>query len=193
MREKSRGCNCRCPCLDEAFALWHPAMRQHRAILLIGIAIAVLMPVAAQARDVLGVFQRWGAFRDMAQRRCFAIAQPLAGGWDKSPWKPFASIGYWPRAGVRGQISLRLSHALADGTKARLAIGERRFDLLGGGADVWSADQRMDAAIVAAMRSGGRMSVSGRAKAGGVFTDRYDLRGAATAIDAAALGCARLK
>jgi len=168
-------------------------MRQHRAILLIGIAIAVLMPVAAQARDVLGVFQRWGAFRDMAQRRCFAIAQPLAGGWDKSPWKPFASIGYWPRAGVRGQISLRLSHALADGTKARLAIGERRFDLLGGGADVWSADQRMDAAIVAAMRSGGRMSVSGRAKAGGVFTDRYDLRGAATAIDAAALGCARLK
>lgn len=184
------------PCHDPAFALWlgvmtHP--RLDRFIVLIALAIAVLMPVAASARDVLGVFQRWGAFRDMAQRRCFAIAQPLAGGWEKSPWKPYASIGYWPRAAVRGQVSMRLSHALADGTTARLAIGEQRFDLLGGGADVWSPDQRVDAAIVAAMRSGGRMSVSGRAKAGGVFTDRYDLRGAATAIDAAALGCARLK
>ncbi len=167
-------------------------MKRNPTLLLV-IAGALLTPVAAQARDVLGVFQRWGAFRDMAQKRCFAIAQPLAGGWEKSPWKPFASIGYWPRAGVRGQVSMRLSHALADGTKARMAIGDQRFDLLGGGADVWSADQRMDAGIVAAMRSGERMSVSGRAKAGGVFTDRYDLRGAATAIDAAALGCARLK
>ena len=168
-------------------------MMHNRTILLLAVAGALITPVTAQARDVLGVFQRWGAFRDMAQRRCFAIAQPLAGGWEKSPWKPFASIGYWPRAGVRGQVSMRLSHALADGTKARMAIGDQRFDMLGGGADVWSADQRMDAAIVAAVRSGERMSVSGRAKAGGVFTDRYDLRGAATAIDAAALGCARLK
>ena len=181
------------PCHDLPFALWLGFMMRNRTFLLLAVAGALLMPLAAQARDVLGVFQRWGAFRDTAQRRCFAIAQPLAGGWEKSPWKPFASIGYWPRAGVRGQVSIRLSHALSDGTKARLAIGDRRFDLLGGGADVWSADQRMDAAIVAAMRSGERMSVSGRAKAGGVFTDRYDLRGAATAIDAAALGCARLK
>ena len=192
MREKSRGCNLHYPCHHRAFALWLGVMTRNRTLLL-AIAGALLTPVAAQARDVLGVFQRWGAFRDIAQRRCFAIGQPLAGGWEKSPWKPFASIGYWPRAGVRGQVSMRLSHALADGTKARMAIGDQRFDLLGGGADVWSADQRMDAAIVAAMRSGERMSVSGRAKAGGVFTDRYDLRGAATAIDAAALGCARLK
>lgn len=192
MREKSRGCNCRCACHERGFALWLGVMKRNPTLLLV-IAGALLTPVAAQARDVLGVFQRWGAFRDMAQKRCFAIAQPLAGGWEKSPWKPFASIGYWPRAGVRGQVSMRLSHALADGTKARMAIGDQRFDLLGGGADVWSADQRMDAGIVAAMRSGERMSVSGRAKAGGVFTDRYDLRGAATAIDAAALGCARLK
>lgn len=153
---------------------------------------ALGLPASVAARDVLGVFQRWGAFRDAGQGRCFAIAQPLAGGWAASPWRPFAAVGYWPRQGVRGQINIRLSHQLADGTGAVLGIGERRFALKGGGADVWTADRRVDAAILAAMRSGQLMSVSGRAKAGGTFTDRYDLRGAATAIDAAALGCARL-
>lgn len=156
-------------------------------------AAALGLPAGAAARDVLGVFQRWGAFRDAGQERCFAIAQPLAGGWAASPWRPFAAIGYWPKQGVRGQIHIRLSHQLADGTGATLGIGGARFPLSGGGADVWAAaDGRADAAIIAAMRAGRLMSVSGRAKAGGTFTDRYDLRGAATAIDAAALGCARL-
>jgi len=157
------------------------------------LALVAALPAAAGARDVLGVFQRWGAFRDAGEGRCFAIAQPLAGGWESSPWRPFASIGYWPRRQLRGQISLRLSHQLAPQTGATLSLGGQRFALSGGGADVWAADRRADAAILAAMRSGGTMSVTGRAKAGGSFTDRYDLRGAATAIDAAALGCARLK
>jgi hypothetical protein len=153
---------------------------------------ALGLPASLAARDVLGVFQRWGAFRDAGQGRCFAIAQPIAGGWAASPWRPFAAIGYWPGQGVRGQINIRLSHQLADGTGATLGIGEARFALKGGGADVWAADRQADAAILAAMRSGRLMSISGRARAGGTFTDRYDLRGAATAIDAAALGCARV-
>ncbi len=72
-------------------------------------------------------------------------------------------------------------------------MGEQRVALKGCGADVWAADRKADAAILAALRSGRLMSVAGRAKAGGTFTDRYDLRGAATAIDAAALGCARVR
>lgn len=155
--------------------------------------LALAFPAAAQGRDVLGVFQRWGAFRDTGQARCFAIAQPLGGGWEGSPWRPFASVGYWPRRGLRGQIVFRLSHQLAEGKQARLTVGDQRFTMSGGGADVWALDRRADAAILAAMRAGRTMSVSGQAKAGGNFTDRYDLRGAATAIDAAALGCARIK
>ena len=54
-------------------------------------------------------------------------------------------------------------------------------------------DARMDAAIVAAMRSAPSMSVESRAETGGAIADTYRLRGAATAIDAAALGCARLR
>ena len=51
----------------------------------------------------------------------------------------------------------------------------------------------MDAAIVAAMRSAGSMSISASDSAGHRFTDRYSLEGAATAMDAATVGCARIR
>ncbi len=147
----------------------------------------------AMARDALGVFGRWGAFRDAAQARCFAIAEPTDWQHPKRRWAPFAAIGFWPRASVRGQVNIRLSHELGEDAAATLRAGGQRFALGGAGADVWARDKRDDAAIVAALRAGGTMTVQGRSKAGQSFADHYDLRGAATAIDAAALGCARLR
>ena len=69
----------------------------------------------------------------------------------------------------------------------------RRFILTGNGAHGWASDARMDAAIIAAMRSAPSMSVESGTTAGGAIADTYRLRGAATAIDAAALGCAKLR
>ena len=62
-----------------------------------------------------------------------------------------------------------------------------------GSGDAWAQDGRMDAAIVAAMRSAGSMSVSATDGSGRRFTDRYSLDGAATALDAATVGCARIR
>lgn len=152
---------------------------------------ALALPAPALARDVLGIFGRWGAFRDTVEPRCFAIAEPLGARNTKRGWSPFASVGFWPRKGVRGQVNIRLSQQLQNGSRAMLSIGDKRFPLAGGGADVWSNDRRDDAAVVAALRAGGEMAVHGRSQSGKAFSDRYELRGAATAIDAAALGCAR--
>ena len=150
----------------------------------------LLVSAAAAAREPLGVHQDWGAFRDAWPARCYAIAQPFHA-VVKRPWKPFASVAHWPRRGVRNQLHVRLSKERAEGAKVTLAIGDQSFDLVAGGADAWARDARADAAIVAAMRSGSLLSVRTREKGGGWFTDRYRLRGAATAIDAAAIACAR--
>ena len=170
--------------------MMRPPFRALPPLLLV--AASLTQPAAGFAREILGVFQRWGAFRDVDRGRCFAIAQPLPGGWEGSPWRPFVAVGYWPRQAVRGQVTFRLSHQLS-GSTAVLAIGDQRFLLRGGGADIWSVDRKMDATIIAAMRSGRLMQVAGHARSGGAFSDRYDLRGAATAIDAAALGCSRVR
>lgn len=156
--------------------------------------LLLLAPIGvAQARDSLGVFEGWGAFRDPAVPRCHAIAEPVERA-RKGPavaWRPFAAIGTWPRQGVRGQVHFRLSAQRAPQARVILSVGDRRFTLSAGTADAWAPDRRTDAAIVAAMRSGTSMSVESTGKNGRAFADVYALRGAATAIDAAALGCTR--
>ena len=109
----------------------------------------------------------------------------------KGAWRAFASIATWPSARVRGQLHVRLSRQKRPDARVRLAIGDRQFDLVAGAVDVWAPDPRSDAAIVAAMRSAPAMSLTTRAANGAIFADRYALKGAATAMDAAALGCAR--
>lgn len=106
-------------------------------------------------------------------------------------WRPYVSVASWPQAGVRGQFYVRLGRERRAAAPVVLTIDERRFALVAGGADAWAPDPRIDAAIVAAMRSARAMTVSSTAATGGGFAETYALKGAATAIDAAALGCAR--
>ncbi len=150
---------------------------------------AILAAGPANARSTLGTFEGWAAFRDEQPLRCFAIAQPVQGGGGR--WQPFASVGTWPQAGVRGQFYVRLGRERRVNAGVTLIVGERRFGLVGGAVDAWAPDARTDAAIVAAMRSTRTMSVASVAATGAGFAETYLLKGAATAIDAAALGCAR--
>lgn len=164
-----------------------------RFAIVVGIS-AVLFASPLAARDALGVFGAWGAFRDPQVPRCYAIAaaEPARAG-DSRVRAPFASIGTWPKRQLRGQMHLRLSRDAAAGKTINLVVGNQRFVLTGSGADAWAVDRRMDAAVVAAMRSAATLSISATDSAGRRFTDRYSLAGAASAMDAATLGCARIR
>lgn len=167
-----------------------------RTALLFLIAAALPAVALAAPRTALGIFDGWGAFREPGQGssapRCFAIAAPSAT-IGRPLVKPYASVGYWPKSRIRGQFYVRLSKERAANRELRLTVGSRRFILTGNGAHGWASDARMDAAIVAAMRSAPSMSVESGTPTGGAIADTYRLRGAATAIDAAALGCARIR
>ena len=153
------------------------------------ILAAVALASGAAARDSLGVYGQWGAFEDGA-RSCYAISQALPSSARRDS-QPYVTVSTWPGRGVRGQVHLRLSRDTGDDAAPALRIGDRRFALTGGGNNAWSADRRMDAAILSAMRSAGRMSVSARVRQGRRFSDSYSHDGAATAMEAAAIACAR--
>jgi hypothetical protein len=154
------------------------------------IIVVLLVSLPVSARDPLGVFGRWGAFHDETPRRCFAIAEPDPRR-TKGDWRPFASVSNWPQQRVRSQFHIRLRKNRNPDTPVLLAIGPQKFPLVAGTADAWALDARADAAIVRAMRSGEWMIVTARSANGARFVDSYPLRGAATAIDAATLACAR--
>jgi len=160
---------------------------------LVALAASLAPPAAlsASARDSLGVFGAWAAFRDPAVPRCYAIAIAEPSLFARE-FQPYATVGTWPRRNERGQVHLRVSRRMAAGARITLSVGAQRFALVGGGADAWAADRAMDAAIIAAMRSTRTMAVSARDARGRPFGNAYNLAGAATAMDAATLACARL-
>ncbi len=155
----------------------------------IAVAYALTMPTPLSARVSLGIYDGWGAFREETTPRCYAISEPVVRARGRQ-WKPYASVGYWPGKNVRAQLYFRLSREKRTDANATLSIGNQKFALVSGGINAWAADPRMDAAIIAAMRSATSMSISVQARNGGFVTDVYRLRGAASAIDAAALACA---
>jgi len=142
------------------------------------------------AKESLGIFGDWGAFRDSSIPRCYAIAQPFESA-EQSDYAPFVTIGTWPLRKVRGQLHFRLSRKLAKDTPITLTLGGRNFALTGGGGDAWARDPAMDAAIIAAMRSAPTMRVRARDASGKRFADSYRLAGAASAMDAATVACVR--
>lgn len=123
--------------------------------------VLLLLAAPAAARETIGVYKGWGAFRDAAPARCYAIARPARAGGRGDGW---ASVATWPGRPLRASLHVRLSRA-------------------------WAADAPSDRAIVAALRSGRSMSIEALAPGGAPFADVYLLAGAATAIDAAGLGC----
>ncbi|QLC23508.1 hypothetical protein HFP51_10545 [Parasphingopyxis sp. CP4] len=149
--------------------------------------VTAIISSNAQARDSLGVYEGWAAFRDAEIPRCYAIARPERR--RSGEWEAFASIGTWPARNRRGQVHFRLRRAMRDDSTPILTIGPRRFELVGSGPDAWAATSQDDAAIVAAMRNGLSMRIEARSRGAGRIVDNYDLSGAASAIDAAALGC----
>lgn len=154
------------------------------------LAALVLLAAPATARDPIGTFGRWGAFRDPSPRHCFAISEPVQTvvGWTQ---RGFVSVARWPSAGTRAQLHVRLSRPRHPRAAVTLSIGERRFTLTAGPTDAWAPDDATDRAIVAAMRSGRSLSIESLTTRRRPFVDAYALNGAATAIDAAILACAR--
>ncbi len=143
-----------------------------------------------QARERLGIYQDWAAFKDPDTPRCYAIAAPnkLVGGRQGDP---YLSIGFWPKQGVSYQIYVQLSRPRSPAAGITLSAGGRRFRLSANKDGGWAADRRTDLAIIAAIRNARSLSIESIGRDGRAIVDAYALRGAPSAIDAAALGCRR--
>lgn len=105
--------------------------------------------------------------------------------------RPFASVGYRPGRAAGAQVHFRLSRAKRAESAIILRVGERTFQLVGSGDNAWAPNAGADAEIVAAMRGSVEMAIESRGERGALIRELYQLRGAPSAIDAAAIACAR--
>lgn len=164
-------------------------MTSKRARICWSLCLLGLAGAAPPSRVPLGIFSTWGAFRDAAPLHCYAIATPEGG--QRGSWRSFAAVGVWPAQHISGQVHFRLREPRAPRSPIRLIFGDRSFALVAASIDAWAPNPQADAAIIAAMRGGNSFRIAWISTEGRDRSDGYLLKGAATAIDAAALGCAR--
>ena len=145
-----------------------------------------LIASPALAKERLGAWQSWAAFRDAETPRCYAIGAPA----ESSGERGYVSVGFWPKRGLGHQVYVHLSRERSENSGITLSAGGRRFRLIAKGDYGWAKDRQTDMAIIAAIRSSQSLSITSIARDGRSIVDAYATRGAASAIDAAALGCA---
>lgn len=157
--------------------------------LLAGLVVAAALSAPAIAKDRLGIYQSWVAFRDPGTR-CYAIAEPedMVGTATQSG---YLSVAFWPKQRITHQVYVRLSRVRSANSGITLNAGGRRFRLTARGSEGWAPDRASDQVIVAAIRSAASLSVESLGRDGRAIVDTYALRGAPSAIDAAALGCSK--
>ena len=148
-------------------------------------ALSIL--AVALAGQVIGVSGNWAAID--RQSSCEALTRsPYPATRTRAVAK--AGFRFTPDRRQWGQFHVALSRAPRPGATVMLEIGRQPFLLVPRGRDAWSRGAAQDQAIIEALRIGGSMKVTARSPAGGRFTDRFEVRGAGTAIDMAAARCA---
>ena len=138
----------------------------------------------AMAGQVIGVSGSWAAIDRNSS--CEARTQSPF----RSRGQAVAGFRFTPDRRQWGQFHVLLSRPPRAGATVMLEIGRQPFLLVARGQDAWSRGAVQDQAIIEALRSGTAMKVTARSASGSRFTDRFEVRGAATAIDMAAARCA---
>jgi hypothetical protein len=162
-------------------------LRNSNILLTAATAALWSVPVIAERPQILFAQGQWAAVRYGAQ--CEAVARPLLPAARRQP-QSRAGFRFAPAGRRVGEFHARLSRDPRPGSSVMLTIGDRPFLLIGRGDWAWSRGPAQDSAIIEAARAATSMRIESRDGSGRLFTDRYLLAGAPTAIDAAAAACA---
>ena len=93
-----------------------------------------------------------------------------------------------PSEGKRGVVSVNPGYIYEDGGTILMTIGRKQFHLFASGGSAWAEDAD-DPQIIAAIRGGSTLVVTGRMKGGPTTTDTFSLRGFGPALVALDRAC----
>lgn len=160
------------------------------------LAAATIAAVPATAATSIGTFRQWGAYTssDGGGKMCFVASQP-----QNSSYQPnnvssrdpvFFMVTSIPTKNIRNEASTIIGYPFADNVKVTVEIdGGGSFTMFTDKDSAWIENPTQEAALIAAMQKGNRMTVVGKSRRGTVTTDTYSLSGITAALDAIAKEC----
>jgi hypothetical protein len=93
-----------------------------------------------------------------------------------------------PAEGRRGVISVDPGYTYEDGSTVLMTIGHKQFHMIGKNGSAWAQDNE-DPQILAAIRGGSTLVVTGRMRNGPATTDTFSLKGLPKALAALDQAC----
>ena len=167
--------------------------------LLFALAVpAMVAPARAADTDQLGVFRDWTAYTAPTPQGkvCYALSNPIASLPKKlARDKAYVIISVWPGRGVHDELEIVPGYLYRDGEPVFAQVGANRTEFFtrndGKSGSAWVKDINDESALVAAMRGGSTLTVSGVSKKGTKTTDTYSLSGIAGALDRAHQACGK--
>ena len=101
----------------------------------------------------------------------------------------FVFVTHRPAAKRVGEVFVETGYTFKNDSDVKVVIGRRRFVLLTSGSTAWALNDGDERKLVAAMRAGAEMLVTGTSSRGTETRDSYSLKGFSAAHKAISLAC----
>ncbi len=147
--------------------------------------------VAGETRPTLiGDFNDWHVYRlgAGANRLCYALSEPKQmnpSGANRD--QVSFLISTWPGRRVRNEPSINPGYPYRAGSKVQVQVGNERFEFFtrneGTNGGAWAELPADEAKLVASLRRGSTMTVTGTSTRGTLTQDNYTLAGFSAALD----------
>lgn len=170
-------------------------MRLIRAIITAAATAAIAAIPAAHAKSKpkgpvpveAGMYGKWTAYHYKTKRGpvCYMVSKPVKQSASRKNIKrdpAFFLVTHRPGEKVRGEVNTIIGYTFKKDSTVRLKIDGKSFTLFTTGDGAWSEGPAVDRKIVAAMKAGKTMTVTGTSARGTRTTDTYDLSGVSAAL-----------
>ena len=152
----------------------------------------VLFVSSAAAGKELGVFKDWAAYAEGKDKNriCWIYSEPKkAEGKYKKRGRIYAVVSHRPGRKTIDEVQFTAGYTFRKNSEVKVTVNKKSFDLFTDDDAAWTRSPEEDEALVAAMRAGNRMIVTGVSSRGTRTKDTYSLAGVSAAHSAIGKAC----
>lgn len=167
------------------------------ALLALGASALIGSGALAQSSNRVAASTDWSVFVEDSPKECWAVSKPVPNGTvNTKDGKPvqvrrgdiLLFVTYRP--GKAGEISFMGGYPFADGSTVEMSVNNgQKFTLFTDGEGAWAGSPEEDAKIIAALKGGADVTVTGHSGRGTQTSDKFSLIGFTAAMDEAATRC----
>lgn len=147
--------------------------------------VALALPAHAQAPTRIKQHNAWGAYSHSGSngKICYVLSVPTQKEpADRDHGDVFFMVAKHPGQNVNFEPQFTVGYPFADESKVTLEIDGKKFSMFTKGSNAWMENPAEESTVVAAMRAGSKMSVTGQSRRGTQTRYAYSLSGVTASL-----------